>query len=251
MESLILNQYLLAGLFFLITLIYSSVGLGGGSAYTALMTIAGVSYADIPTISLFLNIIVTLITSFSYLKSGHGRKGLVLPVLLTSVPGAFVGGMLDIPGRLFEWILLISLILVAIRIYLFPGNGSEVKLGRVQTIILSLFIGLIIGLLSGIVGIGGGIYLIPLIRIFNLGTIKEASAAGALFTLANSISGFTSRLQVHGLEIFSIAPLIFAVIAGGFIGAYYGAFRFAPGRVQKILGIVILVAIIVLTFRIL
>ncbi len=251
MDSLLLNQYLLAGLFFCITLVYSTVGLGGGSAYTALLTIAGVSYTDIPTISLFLNILVTSITSISFFKGGHGRTGLILPVLLTSVPGAFLGGMLDISARLFEWILLMSLILVAARIYIFPGNGSGTKPGPIQTLVLSLSIGLIFGLLSGIVGIGGGIYLIPLIRIFNLGTIKEASAAGAVFTLANSLSGFTSRVHFHGLSILSIIPLVVAVIAGGFLGAYAGAFRFSAAKIQKILGIIILLAAIVLMVRIL
>ena len=251
MESVILNQYVLAGLFFCITVIYSAVGLGGGSAYTALMTVAGVGYSVIPTMSLFLNIIVTSITSVSFLRAGHGRRGLILPVLLTSVPGAFLGGMLDIPARLFEWILLVSLILVAVRIYVFPGNGSGTKPGPIQTLGLSLSIGLIFGLLSGIVGIGGGIYLIPLIRIFNLGTTKEASAAGALFTLANSLSGFTSRVQFHGFNVLAFLPLVLAVVAGGIIGAYFGAFRFAPNKIQKILGIIILAAIIVLAVRIL
>ena len=122
---------------------------------------------------------------------------------------------------------------------------------RNEKIILSLFAGAVLGLVAGIVGIGGGVYLVPLIIILGLGTEKEAAACGAIFIWLNSCSGLLSRLQYNSIDLTNYIPLIIAVVAGGALGSYMGSSRFSPKVMEKMLGLVIIVAIIFLTKKIL
>ena len=227
--------------------IYSSVGLGGGSSYTALMAIFGISSLAIPMISLSLNLFVTSIGSFNFIRNKHARIKLILPFLISSIPMAYLGGTLQIPKEIFYWILLVSLIFVAARIYLWKNIRIELNLNKNEKIIISLIAGSVLGLIAGIVGIGGGIYLVPLIIILGLGTEKEAAACGAIFIWLNSCSGLISRLQYNSIDLTNYIPLIIAVIAGGALGSYMGAFKLSPKVMDKILGVVILIAIIFLT----
>ena len=159
---------------------------------------------------------------------------------------AYLGGALQIPKEIFYWILLVSLIFVAARIYLWKNIRIQLNLNKNEKIIVSLIAGSVLGLIAGIVGIGGGIYLVPLIIILGLGTEKEAAACGAIFIWLNSCSGLLSRLQYNSIDLTNYIPLIIAVIAGGALGSYMGAFKFSPKIMDKILGVVILVAIIFL-----
>ena len=160
---------------------------------------------------------------------------------------AYLGGTLQIPKEIFYWILLVSLIFVAARIYLWKNIRIELNLNKNEKIIISLIAGSVLGLIAGIVGIGGGIYLVPLIIILGLGTEKEAAACGAIFIWLNSCSGLISRLQYNSIDLTNYIPLIIAVIAGGALGSYMGAFKLSPKVMDKILGVVILIAIIFLT----
>ena len=246
MDIIISSPYFLAILFFIVAFVYSSVGLGGGSSYTALMAIFGMSSLAIPMVSLSLNIFVTSIGSFNFIRNKHAKIKLILPFLISSIPMAFLGGALQIPKEIFYWILLVSLIFVAARIYLWKNIRISLNLNKNEKIIVSLIAGSVLGLIAGIVGIGGGIYLVPLIIILGLGTEKEAAACGAIFIWLNSCSGLLSRLQYNSIDLTNYIPLIIAVIAGGALGSYMGAFKFSPKIMDKILGVVILVAIIFL-----
>ncbi len=250
MDIIITSPYFLAVLFFIVAFTYSSVGLGGGSSYTALMAIVGINSLAIPLISLSLNLIVTSVGSFNFLRNKHGNIRLILPFLVTSIPMSYLGGSLQVSKEIFYWVLLISLIFVAARIYLWRDMSIDLKLNKKQKIILSLIAGSILGLIAGIVGIGGGIYLVPLIIILGLGTEKEAAACGAIFVWLNSCSGLISRLQYNAIDLTQYIPLIIAVLAGGTIGSYMGSFKFSPKLMDKILGIVILLAIVFLTKKI-
>jgi uncharacterized protein len=250
-DIIIASPYFLAIRFFIVALIYSSVGLGGGSSYTALMAIFGISSLAIPMISLSLNIFVTSIGSFNYIRNKHAKIKLILPFLISSIPLAYLGGSLNIEKDLFYWILLISLIFVAARIYIWKDITIKLNLSKNKKFILSLVTGSILGLIAGIVGIGGGIYLVPLIIILGLGTEKEAAACGAIFIWLNSTSGLLSRLQYNSIDLTNYIPLIIAVIIGGAIGSYMGSFKFSPKLMDKILGIVIIVAIIFLSKKVL
>ncbi len=251
MEDPLAMSIFLALLFVGVSLAYSSVGLGGGSAYTALMAIFGVSHVMIPTTSLTLNLLVTFIGSVNFLREGHARLRLILPFLLTSVPMSYVGGSLTLPQEVFYWVLMISLALVAVRIYGWDHVSLKLELGKMQRIVLSMVIGAILGLVAGIVGIGGGVYLVPLIIVFDLGSPKEAAATGAIFIWVNSCAGLVARLQHHPLDPVAFAPLIVAVALGGSLGSYMGSSKLKPRTMERILGMIIVVAIVFLAQRVL
>lgn len=246
MDIIISSPYFLATLFFVVAFIYSSVGLGGGSSYTALMAIFGMNILAIPMISLSLNLLVTTFGSFNFLRNKHGKIKLVLPFLISSMPMAYLGGALRLPKEIFYWVLLISLIFVAARIFFWQNTTIKLDINQKEKIIISLFAGSALGLVAGIVGIGGGIYLVPLIIILGLGTEKEAAACGAIFIWLNSLSGLLARLQYNSIDLTDYIPLIIAVLAGGFLGSFMGSFKFSPKLMEKILGAVIVIAILFL-----
>jgi uncharacterized protein len=249
MDAIITSPYLLAALFFIVAFTYSSVGLGGGSSYTALMALFGFNILAIPLISLSLNLFVTAIGSFNFIRNKHARIKLIVPFLISSMPMAYLGGSLRLSKQIFYLVLLVSLVFVAARIYIWKNTAIKLNLGPIANTILSILAGSILGLVAGIVGIGGGIYLIPLIIILGLGTEKEAAACGAIFIWLNSFSGLLSRLQHNSVNLAGYISLILAVLLGGAMGSFMGAARFSPKSMQKILGVVILVAIVFLAMK--
>ena len=140
---------------------------------------------------------------------------------------------------------------VAARIYIWKNATLNLNLNKKQKNIISLISGSILGLIAGIVGIGGGIYLVPLIIVLGLGSAKEAAACGAIFIWLNSFSGLLSRLQYNSIDLTNYIPLIIAVLIGGILGSYMGAFKYAPSKLEKILGAVILIAILLLMKKLL
>jgi uncharacterized membrane protein YfcA len=250
MDMIMAPPYFMAGLFFIVAFIYSSVGLGGGSSYTALMAIFGMDTTAIPLISLSLNLFVTSVGSYNFIRNKHARIKLIFPFLISSIPMAYLGGALKLPKDIFYWILLISLVLVALRIYVWQNTAVKLKIDQKMRIIISLIIGSVLGLVAGIVGIGGGIYLVPLIIILGLGSEKEAAACGAVFIWLNSLSGLLSRLQFNSIDLTSYIPLIAAVMVGGTFGSFMGSFKFSPKVMEKTLGAIILVAIFFLIKKI-
>lgn len=251
MDIIISSPYFLAIIFFIVAFIYSSVGLGGGTSYTALMAIFGFNALTIPMISLSLNLIVTTVGSYNFIRNKHANFKLILPFLISSIPLAYLGGSLKIPKEIFYWLLLISLIFVAARIYLWQNVTIKSNFSQKEKFIISLISGSVLGLIAGIVGIGGGIYLVPLIIILGLGSEKEAAACGAIFIWLNSASGLLSRLQFNTIDLTSYIPLLIAVLAGGTLGSYMGSFKLSTRKMDKILGAVILVAIFFLAKKLL
>jgi uncharacterized membrane protein YfcA len=238
-----MTEYLLPILFLFVAFIYSSVGLGGGSSYTAIMAIMGVSYIMIPTTSLTLNLVVTFIGMINFWRNGYGRLNLVGPFLITSIPMAYLGGSLDIPEFIFQIILMSTLLLVVARIYIINGLTLSYQLSDTQKWVMTFGIGAALGFIAGAVGIGGGIYLVPLIIMFGLGTEKEAAAAGAMFIWANSLVGIMARYQSGTFNLDFMLPLIGAVLIGGFAGSYFGSVKYNPKTIQRIMGIIILIAV--------
>ena len=250
MDMIIPSPYFLAVLFLLVAFTYSSVGLGGGTSYTALMAIFGMNTLAIPMISLSLNLVVTSIVSFNFIRNKHGKIKLIMPFLISSMPMAYLGGALKLPKEIFYWVLLLSLVFVAVRIYFWQNTTIKLNIGQKEKIIISLLAGSVLGLVAGIVGIGGGIYLVPLIIILGLGTEKEAAACGAIFIWLNSFSGLLSRFQYNSIDLTNYIPLIIAVLAGGSLGSFMGSSKFSPKLMEKILGAVIIVAIFLLAKKI-
>ncbi len=251
MHDALISAYWLTIVFAGVAFCYSAVGLGGGSCYTALLAIAGVSFLAIPAISLILNLLVTSVCSFNYVRERHVRLRLVGPFLVSSVPLSYVGGALDLSREGFHWILLVSLLFVALRIYIWERMSLKLEMGRAGQLALSLGAGSALGLVAGIVGIGGGIYLVPLILILGLGTEKEAAACGAVFVWANSLTGLTARLNSCSLDWAPFLPIVVAVLAGSALGSFMGSSRFTPRSMQRILGATVLVAIFFLTKKLL
>ena len=242
MAELTMSIALLAVIFALVAFFYSSVGLGGGSSYTALLAIFGAGTAVIPTVSLTLNVLVTTIGSIVFLSQKHARLRLITPFLISSIPMAYIGGMLHLPKMLFYLILMVSLVFAALRIY-FPKETKPLPLEQQGKFFLALGCGAVLGLIAGIVGIGGGVYLVPLILLLGLGTAKEAAACGTFFIWVNSVAGLTARLQFNSLDLTPFMPLIIAVVVGGTAGSLLGAGCFEPRTMQKILGSILVVAI--------
>ncbi|MDW7771955.1 MAG: sulfite exporter TauE/SafE family protein [Desulfobulbaceae bacterium] len=245
MDNLLINIHLLTVIFAVVAFFYASVGLGGGSSYTALLALAGAGVVTIPMVSLTLNLVVTTIGSIIFLSKRHGRLRLIAPFLISSIPMSYVGGMLHLPKTVFYLVLLVSLAVAAIRVY-FPGDTKPLALDNRARVLAALLCGAVLGLVAGIAGIGGGVYLVPLIIILGLGTAKEAAACGAFFIWANSVAGLAARLQHHSIDLTSFLPLILGVVAGGMAGSLLGAGRFEPRTMQRILGSILVVAIVFL-----
>jgi uncharacterized membrane protein YfcA len=229
-----------------VALAYSSVGLGGGSSYVALLAIFGFSAPVIPMVSLTLNLLVTSLASYNFIRQRHASAGLIAPFLVASIPMAWLGGSLQVPKELFFWLLLLCLCFVAARIYFWKETAFHTKTGSAGRLVISVLVGAILGLAAGIVGIGGGIFLVPLIIILGLGTPKQAAACGAIFIWLNSLAGLTSRLQYHDVNWIDYAPLYLGVIAGGALGSFMGSSRLSSATLEKVLGAIVIVAIVIL-----
>lgn len=227
----------------------SSVGLGGGSSYTALMAVSGIPLAAVPLVALSLNLVVTTAGSYHFIRRRHAEWRLIAPFLITSMPMAYLGGSLHLPRTWFYALLMVSLAVVVARIFFYRSASFGWSPGRWRALAISLAAGAVLGFVAGVVGIGGGIYLVPLILVLGLGTEKQAAASGAVFIWLNSIVGLGARLRSHSVELADYAPLVAAVAVGGLAGSYLGATTMKPATMQKILGWVIVVALCLLVWK--
>ncbi|MBP9839046.1 MAG: sulfite exporter TauE/SafE family protein [Proteobacteria bacterium] len=228
---------MLGFLFFIVALLYASVGFGGGSSYLALLLLWQVSYAAIPIIALLCNIIVVSGNSVNYLRNGYLRPKLFLPLVISSVPFSYIGGALEIEKDLFVKVLFFALTLSGIRLlvnYRRYDEGSDSY--KEMALWLSLTIGSILGLFAGITGIGGGIFLSPILYYFMVGSPKEISATSSIFILINSISGLLGQISKGGFNeiIVSYWYLPLLALIGGQIGNL-SAIKFIPARIVAII----------------
>ena len=214
---------ILSILFFITAILYSSVGFGGGSTYLALLLIWDLPYYIFPIIALICNIIVVSGNSFNYIRAGNYNFKLLTPFLLGSIPFAFIGGTLVINKELFE--ILLFLVLTLASLLLFLNNKSyEKKDITIQKIgyLTSLIIGSTLGLVSGIIGIGGGIFLSPILFLLKAELPKKIVTTTSLFILINSFSGILGQLtkKIVFEEVILYWPLFLCVLIGGNIGNY-------------------------------
>jgi len=213
---------ILSILFFVTALIYSSVGFGGGSTYLALLLIWGVPYTIFPVIALVCNIIVVSGNSINFIRSKNINFNLLFPYLIGSIPFAFIGGSIKIEKSLFE-ILLFCVLLVAGIFLLIESksfNKEQIKINKIPRLI-SISFGSIIGFMSGIVGIGGGIFLSPLLFLMKAGYPKHITSSASLFILINSIFGIAGQLTKDQVldQVITYWPLFLSVLIGGQIGS--------------------------------
>ena len=239
---------LLAILFFATAILYSSVGFGGGSTYLALLLIWGVPYFIFPVIALCCNIIVVSGNCFSYIKSGNLNLKLLIPYLIGSIPFAYIGGFLPIEKKLFE-ILLFAVLAVAGTLLLFNFRSYDDKESsyRKIPIPLSILIGGTLGFISGVVGIGGGIFLSPILFLIRAGRPKHIVTAASLFILINSISGIIGQLTKNA--VLSEAKDYWYLLAGVLIGGQIGNFLNLKIFPTRVLALVTAILVIFVAIR--
>tara|TARA_B100000035_G_scaffold199880_1_gene170899 strand:+ start:1517 stop:2263 length:747 start_codon:yes stop_codon:yes gene_type:complete len=214
---------ILSILFFVTAILYSSVGFGGGSTYLALLLIWDIPYYIFPIIALLCNIIVVSGNTFNYIRAGNHNFKLLFPFLLGSIPFAFFGGTLKIEKEIFE--ILLFLVLSIAGVLLLINNKSyenNTLIIKKLNFVISLFIGSVLGLVSGIVGIGGGIFLSPILFLLKAEKPKIIVTTASLFILINSISGILGQLTKENiiLELSNYIPLFMCVFIGGLLGNY-------------------------------
>ncbi len=236
----------------MIALLYSSVGHGGASGYLAILVLAGYGRPDITPVVLILNIAVAATGLFHYIRAGHFSVKLLKPLIITSMPAAFVGGMIPLNDRMYSALLGFTLLIAALR-FLFVARIFQVRetstVVSAQTRILP--IGAVLGLLAGMVGVGGGIFLSPLLLFLGWADAKKTAAISAAFIVLNSLSGLSAHLmQGAVIDWTLLSSIAVTIYIGGFIGSFMGAWRLSLRALQQLLGSVLAIAGFKLIIRI-
>jgi uncharacterized protein len=239
--------YLLLISFFIIALTYSSVGFGGGSSYLALLAlpIFAIAFPVFRSTALFCNIIVVTSGAIIFYKEGKLSFKEIWPYFISSVPMAFVGGFWPIKQDTFFVLLGFTLMIVPFLLWFQPENFKKGNEPRVpETNFVKIALGGAIGLLSGLVGIGGGIFLSPILHMLRWSEARRISALASVFILVNSIGGLAGQFR-RGIPELSwqfLLPLLLAVLVGGQIGSRLGAKKFNPIYIKRITAVLILIA---------
>jgi uncharacterized membrane protein YfcA len=236
--------------FFFIALLYATVGFGGGSSYLALLTVSDVPYLLIPKLALICNLLVVSGGCYHYFQNKHFNIRLMLPFILSSVPMAFLGGMYAISENTFQGLLAGCLILAGFRLLFIPK--SSIELTHIPSWATSMAFGGILGALSGVVGIGGGIFLAPLMLNLRWGKPKEVASTASAFIWLNSLAGLAGQ-STKGIppEIFNYWPLFIAVILGGQIGSLFGSHpKISQSSIQRLTALLILLISIRLIIKV-
>jgi uncharacterized membrane protein YfcA len=240
------DPWLLAALFFVTAVLYSSVGNAGASGYLAVMTLAGLAPETMKSTALLLNILVALIAAVRFYRAGYFSWALFWPFTVASVPCAFLGGALVLPGALYRGLVGIVLVFAAYRLFWYAdqphAHSTSVPRG------VAVLLGAGLGFVSGLTGIGGGIFLGPLLLVMGWAEPRQSASVSAAFILVNSMAGlFGETLSVHALP--NAAPLwAGAVVIGGFLGSELGARQFAEVTLRRLLAVVLAMAGLKLIF---
>lgn len=226
----------------IVAFLYASVGHGGASGYLALMSILGFTQEVMKPTALLLNLFVAGIAFYHFWRAGYFRQNLFLAFSISSIPFSFLGGRLTIEPHLYKLILGICLLIATLKIFgIFNRDKEEVQIKKFN-LKFALLLGAGIGFLSGLIGIGGGIILSPLILLLNWGTVKEAAAVSALFIWVNSASGLFGQFSM-GLTVESESWLMIALaVVGGYLGAYIGSNKLNNYAIRQLLATVLLFA---------
>ncbi len=236
-------KVLLALMFFVTALIYASVGFGGGSTYTALLVLAGTDRLAVPVISLACNISVVSVGAIRYLRAGLVRWARVWPFLILSVPAAWIGGRLPISESVFVGILSAALFFAGLM--LLRRGEQDLKVRKADHTVFNALIGGGLGLISGLVGIGGGIFLAPVLHLRGWGRPREIAALSSLFILVNSLAGLTGQLLKLGGEgrldiALALWGLIPVVVIGGLIGNHLSLRLFPETLIRRMTAVLVL-----------
>lgn len=230
----------------IVAFLYASVGHGGASGYLALMALFSFTPSIMKPTALLLNLFVAAISFYYYYKEGYFNKKLFLSFAITSIPFAFLGGTIEVDASLYKKILAVLLVFAILKMLNVFGKEKD----SIKTVKLwkGLLVGALIGFFSGLIGIGGGIILTPIILLLHWGKMKEAAAVSALFIWVNSASGLIGQIS-SGVQL-SMDAFILVLIAlvGGFFGAYLGSKKINNQKLRYILAFVLIIASVKLFF---
>lgn len=226
-------------LIFLVALIYASVGHGGASGYLAAMSLLAHAPAHMASSALLLNLLVAGTACLMFWRTGYGSFRLLWPFVVGSVPAAFVGGWIPVSSRVYGWLLAMALLVAAARLCLPSTSGGR---STPPSLFIAVLAGVGIGLISGIVGVGGGIFLSPLMILLHWADPKPTAAASAGFIVVNSAAGLAGRMMAGRLVMGSLFPLVVAACAGGVVGSRLGANHVAGLWLRRLLAAVLVVA---------
>jgi len=230
-------------LFLLAAMLYSSVGHGGASAYLATLVLAGYARPEIAPTVLILNILVTVTGFTNYYRAGYFTPRILWPFILASIPAAYLGGMIPLSQQAFSGILGGALFIAGLRFILLTKPilpRPPVKPAWIYGI--GLPVGLVLGFLAGLIGIGGGIFLSPLLLLMGWADAKQTAAVSAAFIILNSLSGLAAHVFNGTINPGLALPLGFTVLIGSQIGSWWGARKIPPKVLQQVLGAVLLTA---------
>ncbi|MBM3470974.1 MAG: sulfite exporter TauE/SafE family protein [Armatimonadetes bacterium] len=216
--------------------VYSSVGHGGASAYLGMLSLYGVPPREMSTSALLLNVLVAGIATVTYARAGHLSARLAWPFMVTSVPLAYLGGLLHVAPRAYTLLLGVALLGAALRLWWTPSERPP----KTLALPVALVSGAGIGILSGIVGVGGGIFLSPLMILAGWAGAKQTAAVSAAFIVVNSIAGLAGRAARGALVVGDLGPLVIAAFLGGLVGSRLGAHRLLPVHIRRVLAVTLL-----------
>lgn len=223
--------------------LYASVGHGGASAYIAAMAIAGVAPAEMRPLALQLNVLVSAIAAVKFYRAGHFRWRLFWPFAVTSIPAAYLGGAITLPGTAYKVLVGAVLLYAAWQLWWSARAGEEMRPLRDVPVALAMAIGGALGVLSGLTGVGGGIFLSPLLLLLGWAGTKQTSAVAAPFILVNSLSALAAGFVKNPAMPPDYAWLLMAaVLVGGWTGAEYGSRRFSNPIIRRALALVLAIA---------
>ncbi len=245
MESFSAGDVAVLTLTFFVAVLYASVGHGGASGYLALLVLCSVSLRVASTSALLLNVLVAGVAFCIFRKASHFSWRLTWPFLATSIPGAALGSIIDIPEPAYAGLLAGVLLCTALRLWFLGQRDADPECTRAPCRAVALALGAVIGLASGVVGIGGGIFLSPLLMIFRWATPRQAAATSACFILFNSLAGLLARVARTSFSL-GFPPLVMVMVLtaflGGLLGARLGARHFPSGALRRVLALVLVVA---------
>jgi len=227
-------------------ILYSSVGHGGASGYIALLALFSLAPAAFKPTALVLNILVSAIATFYFSRAGHFSWHLFWPFAATSIPFSFLGGYLGLPAHIYQPV--VGIVLLASAYRLFPRKDPEATEVRRPSITAALVIGAALGFLSGLTGVGGGIFLSPLLLLLGWAREKEVSAVASLFILVNSIAGILGHIGSLQAMPRYVPILAVAALAGGIPGSFFGSIRIPAADIVRALSVVLIIAGLKLLF---
>jgi len=241
------STLLVSALLFAVAVLYSSVGHGGASGYLAVLSFFAVAPAQMSGTALMLNVLVAGMAAIAFGRAHHLIGRLLWPFVFVSVPAAFLGGYLKVTDRLYFVLLAVGLLAAALRLGLMPLRNSH-EPTRTLPIAAALPVGGVIGLFAGMIGIGGGVLLSPILILARWATAKQAAAVAAIFIVANSLAGIGGRAARGTLDVMPVLVPLLAAFAGGLLGSHLGANKFSGNVLRRLLAVVLLLAAVKLLF---